>query len=624
MKKQIKLPQTSKITLTLSVLISLLFFTSLISNQNFLNSFEPPKFYSFFLITSIILFLYFIQIGSYKKNLKIILNLPSLALLIYFFYVFLQLLVTGNLSLQNHKFTILLLCTMLYFVISNIINENKANNKLPIQVIITGYLSIALVQSFYAVAQLAGVMPNLMPLYTFGGALGNPNILATYLISILPFALSVYLFNNTASYSNKYLKTLSLLVLFIGSIVVILSKSRAAWLGLLGGLYLVLHYKFSLPNYYRRFLKPVYSKLLVVIVFVILIILIGKALYNFKPNSADGRIFIWKNTAHIIEDNPIFGIGHGRFPIVYNNYQANYFATSNDVRNARLADCIDNAYNEFLQIFAETGIVGFVIFLSFILSLLFLKEFKKDNSNDNILLYVAAYSSFTALLINSLVSYTIYIDVVFLNFIFLAATLSAAKDRSAVFQFTLKRTLTRKLTIIVIIALFLLTVNKYNTYKEERNLSNIVELLKKGMFVKAKEECINAYPYLNENVDFILLYGKALQFNRENDVLIDFLESSKKYCYSEKLYMLLGDAYLAKGDFKKSEENYMYVSNMIPVLLTPKASLVQLYEISGQTAKAMELAKKIISMKEKVPSLKTKKIKIYMQNLINRLNTSQP
>ena len=62
---------------------------------------------------------------------------------------------------------------------------------------------------------------------------------------------------------------------------------------------------------------------------------------------------------------------------------------------------------------------------------------------------------------------------------------------------------------------------------------------------------------------------------------------------------------------------------MIPVLFTPKASLVQLYEISGQTAKAMELAKKIISMKEKVPSLKTKKIKIYMQNLIKRLNTSQ-
>ena len=214
MKNQNKQSQPNTIEVILSVLVSSLLFTSLLSSENFLSPLGAPKFYPFVFISVLILIFSCIQEGVNNNSLKINVNLPSSALLLYNIYVFFQLLVNGNLSLENHRYFILMLCSMLYFVISKIINDTWKNNKRPIEIIIIGFLCVGLFHSLYAVAQLAGIVPNLMSRYSFGGALGNPNILATYLSTILPFALAIYLFIDNAS-SKRWLNILSILLLLL-------------------------------------------------------------------------------------------------------------------------------------------------------------------------------------------------------------------------------------------------------------------------------------------------------------------------------------------------------------------------------------------------------------------------
>jgi O-antigen polymerase len=48
---------------------------------------------------------------------------------------------------------------------------------------------------------------------------------------------------------------------------------------------------------------------------IIFIILAGSmaAIYSLKKDSTDGRILIWKFTALIIQEQPVFGLGFDRF-----------------------------------------------------------------------------------------------------------------------------------------------------------------------------------------------------------------------------------------------------------------------------------------------------------------------
>ena len=86
-----------------------------------------------------------------------------------------------------------------------------------------------------------------------------------------------------------------------------------------------------------------------------------------KKDSANGRALIWKVSATIIKENPLFGIGFNKFESDYLNYQEQYFASGKGTAQEEyLADNIHWAFNEFILITAEFGIVGLVLFLLWI------------------------------------------------------------------------------------------------------------------------------------------------------------------------------------------------------------------------------------------------------------------
>ena len=71
------------------------------------------------------------------------------------------------------------------------------------------------------------------------------------------------------------------------------------------------------------------------------------------------RLFMWKNTIEIIQDFPVFGIGTGDFPKEYGRRFNTRFGS--------LTSC----HNEYLQAWAQTGIIGLVLLVSIFLAQLF-------------------------------------------------------------------------------------------------------------------------------------------------------------------------------------------------------------------------------------------------------------
>jgi len=124
-----------------------------------------------------------------------------------------------------------------------------------------------------------------------------------------------------------------------------------------------------------------------------------------------GRTHFWSVTLEIIKHNPILGTGLGAFGAVYTRF---------DSRNGLFR--LEQAHNDYLQIFSDAGIVGAFMALVFLV-LLFRLAFKRAKSDDPFRrgIAVAALGGCFAVLIHSFFDFTLHTTSNALLFLVLAA-----------------------------------------------------------------------------------------------------------------------------------------------------------------------------------------------------------
>ncbi|MGK7915053.1 MAG: IctB family putative bicarbonate transporter [Prochloraceae cyanobacterium] len=229
-------------------------------------------------------------------------------------------------------------------------------------------LHVALVVSIYGVRQeLFGVEqlatwndPN-SPLaentrvYSY---LGNPNLLAGYLLS--PIALSMAA---VFAWRGWLPKLLALTMLIVNSSCLYFTDSRGGWIGMLGlslTFLLLLRYwwKDLLPRWARTWLLPiVFGSLAGLLIMAMLLLeplrLRVLSIFAWRGDSSNNfRINVWAAAIKMIGDRPLIGIGpgHGVFKQIYPLYmRTNYTALS--------------AYSVFLETAVEFGLIGLGCFL---------------------------------------------------------------------------------------------------------------------------------------------------------------------------------------------------------------------------------------------------------------------
>jgi putative inorganic carbon (HCO3(-)) transporter len=195
------------------------------------------------------------------------------------------------------------------------------------------------------------------------GPLENPNLLAGYLIPILPIALVALL-----RWRTWPQRLFAAAALVLGAAALFLSYSRGGWLGMLASLgvimlLLVLRQTRSWPPLWRR-LFPVLLiatgvALLVVAVTQIepLRIRVLSLVAGRQDSSNNFRINVWLAAIEMIQDRPWLGIGPGNsaFNLIYPLYQQPKF-------NAL------SAYSVPLELLVEGGIPGLLAGLGLLLA----------------------------------------------------------------------------------------------------------------------------------------------------------------------------------------------------------------------------------------------------------------
>jgi O-antigen ligase len=124
-----------------------------------------------------------------------------------------------------------------------------------------------------------------------------------------------------------------------------------------------------------------------------------------------GRAHFWSVTVDMIKANPVLGTGLGAYGVMYTRY---------DSRNGLYR--LEQAHNDYLQVFSDAGVVGGVLAFAFVV-LLFYRGFGRARSRDNFRrgVALAALGGCFGVLVHSFFDFTLHTTSNALLFLVLAA-----------------------------------------------------------------------------------------------------------------------------------------------------------------------------------------------------------
>ena len=253
-----------------------------------------------------------------------------------------------------------------------------AKNYHILEKIVVGFIAAEAVECLVVIYQ------TVMGITNRPGGFGNhPMHLAGILAVVIPIAFVIVLDKNFNS-KLRHICMVLLPILLVGAVA---GRSRGLWLTLLLVLPFVC-YKYLLEN----------KKLLFVAVS-ILAVLFGvfwttpklknrvASITNVTTDGSNiGRLSVWESSINMIKDHPVTGVGLRQFK---RQYDEKY-----DLKRVKFN--LPHSHNNFLQIFAEAGVIGLLGFLAFNIFVLwsnFIDWVK--NKNPYSLLLFALWAGFT-------------------------------------------------------------------------------------------------------------------------------------------------------------------------------------------------------------------------------------
>ncbi len=465
------------------------------------------------------------------------------------------------------------------------------------------FSSGAIFLACYGLLQYFGIDPFRKALYPAAesmviASMGNANSLAGYLAAIFP-----YLIYALISSQRRFIKVFWGFSLIITLSAVVLTLSRGAWLALIGtGL---IFYSFKL-RHVRILQNRIVAFYFLLGLFAFLTIF-GWATYQINPESAIGRIFIWKITQNMIAADPIWGIGYGRYGVEYLNYQAKFFEDPVNERYFDLADNLKGAKNEYLQILVETGIGGFILF--FILFFMFYHQSYKvvisirhqnSNSEERLAIMTIVVST-TIILLHALVDNVFYAVPIMVLFWFNLAMVSVLAKKHDLhcskFYISFSHHPIIQLAGLILLFFNIFVIwNKAKGYIYWQDGQNYVAAGLWEHGIKAYEKALRKFPRDGE-LQFHL--GAAYAYTRKPEKALKLLKQATQRFNDKNLYIVLGYTYIQLKDFYQAEKSFNRALQMYPKLLLPRLWLAELYLNQGKKEAAIQKLNSIIKTKPK-------------------------
>jgi len=576
---------------------------TLVSSQVFIYASLTPVFLYCLGISMLIGFTGLIILTKQQSDYHI--NFPSIAVIVWLSYSFLNGIINNNLNLFHYY----LLVNMGFFLILSLLLKTFPD---IYRFLFFFIYILAAIESVICIGQYLKLFNSLNAYFTVTGSWENPNVTAMFLVMALPICWFTTF--STSDWLNKVIKTGILLIV----VSVFLLKCRTAIIGMAAEILIIANYQFNLIEKFTAKNKRSLS-ILIAIFFLGIIIPIAGSLYKTKQASADGRKLIYKISAQMILNKPITGYGYGTFERNYNLAQADYFKNGNGSdEEAKNADFVKMGYNEVLQNGVEGGLIGLVLLLLVFYSLLTVRLKNSPVSKTGVkstapvaqpanLEHIAAYSGIAAFAIMSLFNFSVQAVPAMCLFIFYAAMLAgrAQKPRRTTkrlfdeFSISINRMVAG--TALLCVGLwsgYCFTVIVYNNYLNKKAQTEA----KAGSYQNALRILNQIGPGLNTYESYWTNYANAALGNK--DLKNAALAYGKASCLTSNpvVYIKMAQCYEAAGNLPRAELSLQTAKYIQPNHLLPRFSLMNLYLKMNDTSKALSEAKQLADVQPKIPS----------------------
>lgn len=498
---------------------------------------------------------------------------------------------------------------VLFFILLFILIQVISDSAERVRWLIICVVISAFIVAGFGMAQLFQVlqMEGAPDYYLVKSTLAHRNLHASSLVLFIPFLVfGVFRL-------RKFWQVLSVIVLLLSLVLIISLQSRTAWVALVVMMLVFGLLKLITNTSLQKVKLPVRTMGTGLVVFTLGTFLIFyTATPEVEPNAElrgglgftdqdektftiDERVFLWKATGRMINDQSLAGVGPGNWKIWFPRY-------GSDIWRARQGMVqFQRPHNDYLWILAEQGIIGLLayIFMGMVVLYCGIKLITSSVTNPQmkllIMLLLSGFCAYAAMAFFSFprerIVHQLIITLISAIILGLYIGLSVKADQEA-------RGFTKAPLLLSIVVLPFLIFIGFQRWRGEVQTRKILAARTAAQWpvILAEYEPIRSYPSYNidpTSVPIVFYSGLAhLNLDKNEEAKRDFRKAYELHPYNIHVVNNLANIYQLSGETAKAIEYYEKALEISPKYLDGALNLIAVYFNSNRVDEAYKLLKR--------------------------------
>lgn len=543
---------------TLSCFVMSVFISSFICGPPLLNdSFYNKQFYINFLIVSYSLF-WIIILWRSSDILAVHISVYDLIIVALLIIYLLFFLIQKSSPLVRYE---PFFYAFLFFILKLKLNKiSPSETKILVTLFVTLVPIVILFHISLIVIQMCDWPSWLKQLSLYGSTFGNPDMVGSYLATLMPFCLI----------QKRSFKILGYLSFFAAFVILIVLQARTSLLAILvaGIFWLIMN-------------KQIKLVMGIIILFITIISIIILVLWH--PESVFGRLFIWYVSLRMIALKPM-GWGLLAFEKDYPLVQASILSENRAVTNFFSPEVVHSSFNEFLNIGVSFGIVSLLL----VIVLFYLLIINLIRTKDQLLYPILIF------LIVSLFYFPLRISPLILLLVVFGAYLSSKSNVGFRIRFS-RKTSHLFLSCMLAISLILTSVSII-THDQYRKWCYSYSLLKKETEISEAEMNFKSlYNKMRTDGRFLITYSNLLYELGNYAEALRILEEAENYFCDISLELKLAKLYEFQGSHLQAMGKYDLAISLAPNRIFATYEKIMFMTRTGDLETAYSMSKELLN-----------------------------
>ena len=329
---------------------------------------------------------------------------------------------------------------------------------------------------------------------------------------------------------------------------------------------------------------------------------VAVAFYFIKRGSADGRSLIWMASLTTWMHDMWLGVGIGGFRHACAEGIAEMWRTKHETGMFASAGVTDYAYNAFVKILVEQGLVGALLWIAITVVAMWRLYFKSQ----------ALFMAMMSLLIFSMFSYPF--ELLPYRIIAVMVIAWSESERKNSFCLHVNKIMCTFVCIIIIAFSWFLKAKITERITQDKD-ANLFAGMRNSAFLSDYYELL---PYETDNPQYLFDFAKTLREEKRYEDSNAILRKGIIVSADPMFYIIMGNNYRDERLYDLAEEAYKKAYDIMPNRLYPLYQLMMMYSENGDKSKAIDMASCIRNSYVKIESNATEQMREKADSILRK------